>query len=150
MESSAIQMIEQLWSDGVSQREICQEVGIPPRRFDTLRKRELSHLPARKKGFGGGKYDRKGSPPDLATIAARSAQVRARWSADELLQRTTSVRQTLVFFDPAEHGEEARAVVARNAAMVPELSAPKKVNFQVYPNWVCHDIGSNGMELINQ
>ncbi len=133
MEESAIRMVEQLWSDGLSQREICQEIGMPPRRFDTLRKRELSHLPARKKGFGGGKYDRKAAAPNPAIIAKRSAEVRARWTDDELLQRTTSVRQTLVFFDPAEHSEQARAVVARNAAMVPKFFGPKKSQFASLP-----------------
>ena len=115
MEKSAIRMIESMWSDGLTQREICQQVGIPPRRFDTLRKGALSHLPARKKGFGGGRYDRNGSPPDLMTIAKRSAEVRANWSDAELLERTTSVRQTLVLFDPVQHESLVRSVVTTNA-----------------------------------
>ena len=115
MTDSAIRMMEAMWSDGVSQREICQEIGIPPRRFDTLRKGALSHLPARKKGFGGGSYDRNSSPPDLMTIAKRSAEVRAKWSDAELLERTTSVRQTLVLFDPIQHEDLVRSVVTTNA-----------------------------------
>ena len=90
-----IEVVEGLWIEGAPRAEIAGEINVSVYWLDEQRwdGRQLSHLPKRVKGFGGGKWDRaKSREPTPEQIAQRAAEIRARWTdEDEANRRTTAV-----------------------------------------------------------
>lgn len=90
-----IEVVEGLWTEGAPRATIADEINVSVYWLDEQRweGRQLSHLPKRVKGAGGGKWERgKNMDPTPEEIAQRAAEVRARWSEeDEINRRTTAV-----------------------------------------------------------
>lgn len=94
-----VETAERMWQENKKTQEICEAIGITPRKFEMLRPTCLKSLPRRRQGSNGGKWARRAKDPDLATIAKRAAEIRKGWDVETEMQRRFGNRSTLVEFD---------------------------------------------------
>lgn len=99
LDKDQIELAERMWQENQKTQDICMQLGISPRKFESLRTTDLKTLETRRQGTNGGKWNRTVPPPSLAEIAERAAEVRATWDRETELERRFGYRGTLVEFD---------------------------------------------------
>ena len=94
-----IETAERMWRENYKTQEICNAIGITPRKFESYRPTCLKNLEKRQHGSNGGKWARRASDPSMETIAKRAAEIRSKWTHEVEMQRRFGAKSTLVEFD---------------------------------------------------